>query len=178
MKMNKIALVSLLACAVAFAGCTKTEPAATPVNTTSEVSSEANTQIANPWTDTTADDLKKDLGEAAILPDGAENVVYRVLTEDKLYEVQFDKDGLSYNYRMQKASELTDISGLNYTWTFEEDADFNGNKAKNRRSITDELWVDNLMWYDASSGITHSLSTTSADLEGFDIVAIAEEMIK
>ena len=44
------------------------------------------------------------------------------------------------------------------------------------RFIGEEGYADLCTWYDAESGVSYSLSVTAKDLDGFDLLAIAEAM--
>ena len=44
------------------------------------------------------------------------------------------------------------------------------------RAITDTEYIDLITWYDVEIGIAYALTVSDADLDGFDIQAIAEQM--
>lgn len=136
-----------------------------------------NTRLANPWKDNvSADDVYDLVNAYFIVPLGATNEVYRIMESDKLAEMDFERDGLKFTARMKPASAFEDISGMNYEWTADEPDDNIGDESRARRFISDEETVDSLLWYDKTSGMMFSLSTSDKDLDGFDITAIASEM--
>ncbi len=133
--------------------------------------------IGNPWKDNvSAEEAAELLGAFFIVPDGAENVTYRIMESDKLGEMDFDLDGLSFCARMKPSESFEDISGLYYTWETEDDGDIYGAEGKLRRAKDGDMTVDNCLWYDQELSMMFSVSTSDKDLDGFDITAIAQAM--
>ena len=102
--------------------------------------------VANPMQAYTLQEIAADTGVNITLPTEifAELSVFRYNFEEPLYQIGFEyTDGNDYIFRMEKAEELTDISGMYYSWTQQtEDADM-----LCKTSINDEgqgicLWFD------------------------------------
>ena len=135
--------------------------------------------MSNPWQyEVSPEEIQKMVNESFTVPEDAENVVYGIMESEKLAEVQFDIDGVSYCARMEPADKFTDISGIYATWDSEENEEINGIDATYRRSITEEEWYDNILYYDAAGKMMHSISATAPDLDGFDLMAVAETIFQ
>ena len=78
------------------------------------------------------------------------------------------------------ADELTDISGMAYDWTLEEEGTVSGRAAVYYSYCAPDGGTENdvqvVNWYDAVTGVTYSLSAISEDLDGMDIQAYAESL--
>lgn len=142
------------------------------------VSGEVAAGISNPWTDTTADGLMEALGLEFTVPEGAENVCFRMLKDESLAEMDFDLDGMTYTARIQPDAEWTDISGMYYEWeNTQEDITIGGRPAWEGRATDGEDTADLCLWFDAVPGLMYSLGTVGeGDLDGFDLTAIAEQI--
>ena len=134
--------------------------------------------MTNPWLDTTAEGLMEALGVEFKVPEGAENVVFRMLREESLAEMDFDLDGMTYTARIQPAVEWTDISGMYYKWENTlEDFTIGGCPAWEGRAADGEDTADLCLWFDVVPGLMYSLGTVGeGDLDGFDLTAIAEQV--
>ena len=137
--------------------------------------------MPNPWTETDPDGLMQTLGLQFDVPEGAENIVYRMLTEEKLAEMQFTLNDMPFTARIKPAGvELEDISGLNYDWAYVEQAkrEFARHwyREEHRKALDDGKTVEVFLWLDIVPGLTCSLSTEAADLNDFDISAVAEQV--
>ena len=134
--------------------------------------------VPNPWTETTAEGLMEALGIAFTVPEGAQNIAFRMLESDSLAEMDFDLDGMSYTARIQPAVEWTDISGMYYEWeNTMEDFTIGNCPAWEGRAADDQGTADLCLWFDVAPGLMYSLSTVSeGDLDGFDLTAIAEQV--
>lgn len=77
------------------------------------------TQIPNPWSDTTIEDIRA-MGFHMVLPDGAENITFTALNANEngadMVEADYTLDGIEYTCRAAKSAESEDISGLYETW--------------------------------------------------------------
>ena len=134
----------------------------------------AETGLANPWEETTAEELVQFPGVTFGVPEGAEDIEYRLLREDALAEMQFTWYDLRYCARIKPAAEFEDISGLYYEWTHEMPCQVSWCVGVDRRYIGENETVDVSMWYDAVSGLMYSVSTSAPDLDGFDIGAATD----
>jgi len=145
-------------------------------------------QLANPWRDITEAEAKELCPKSFNVPEGAENVQWKVLDSaadpsgvpGPLVQLSFDLYGNSFTAREQvTGDEEVDQSGMYYEWTHQMDetlknwADI---ACHTFRFIGEDGYADLCSWYDAESGISYSLSVTAKDLDGFDLLAIAEAM--
>ena len=131
--------------------------------------------LANPWVETSEEELTAALGFAFAVPEGAENVTFRMLEAQQLGEMTFTLNGMDYVARIKPAEEFEDISGLYYEWGDPiEDTAVEGRQTWEARAVDGERTVDLVLWYDAVPGLMYSLSTSAEnDLDGFDIIGVA-----
>ena len=170
-KKTQIIMIAMITALLAFAmtGCAGKPGSAAP----------GADQIANPWQyEVSSDDIQQMVNETFHVPDGAEDVVYGIMESQKLAEVQFEEDGISYCARMEPADEYTDISGLYYTWDVDTDDHVSDMDATYRRSINEDACIDNILFYDANKKMMYSISATAPDLDGFDLIAVAQEVFQ
>ncbi|MCR4923997.1 MAG: hypothetical protein K5931_08345 [Lachnospiraceae bacterium] len=91
-------------------------------------------------------------------------------------------DDIAFTARARVSGDtVEDISGQDYEWTVNEENEtlnWNGTdmKAVSKRYTGDDETVDLLTWYDEEIGINYSLLAKGKDLDGFDILAVAESM--
>lgn len=137
---------------------------------------DASVGMGNPFVDIPAAEMAPMVGAYMNVPEGAEDVVYRVNTVENFGEIDFRLDGLYYTARVKMTADFEDIAGLYYEWDVEDDVEISWCKGKTCRSIQDDMMVDKCIWFDAVPGISYSLSTSAADLAGFDITAIASQV--
>ena len=148
--------------------------------------------LANPWREATPDEAKALCIKSFDAPEGAENVVWTVLdaaadpsgVPGALVQLSFDWNGSHFTAREQiTGEEEMEQSGLYYTWTFERDEPLknwaDGNlTAHMSRHVGENECVDLCTWYDAEAGVSYSLSVAAEDLDGFDLLAVAEAMYR
>ena len=134
--------------------------------------------VANPWTDADAESVETVIGVRFGVPEGAENVAYRMLESEQLAEMDFTLDGMEYTARIRPSAEFEDISGMYFDWGEADESFRIGPCAAREVRAEDDVYgtVDLCLWFDAVPGIMYSLSTSGADLDGFDITAIAERV--
>ena len=132
----------------------------------------------NPWTDTDADGMMQELGLFMGAPEGAEDVIYRVLAAEQLGEIQFTLDGQAYTARIKAAAEEEDISGLYFDWTSEEECEIEGRKGTIRQAQDEDAVVIACSWFDVAPGIMYSVSTSTQDPAAVDITAVAEAVFE
>ena len=132
--------------------------------------------LANPWTETTEEGMLETIGLGFAIPENAENVTFRVLESEGMGEMTFTLDGMEFTARIQAADDFTDISGMYYEWEVinQEELEMMGRPAWEARATEDGETIDLCMWFDVVPGVMYSLSTRAADLDGFDIMAVAE----
>lgn len=190
---KKAAIILAGLMAVSFAGCGAAPAASqsTPVQET-EMTTEKQTEteaastetgLANPWHEITEEEADAMLSDLFTAPEGAEDVIWSVMeSEDTspLIELQFTLDGLEFTARSQMTGdEKEDISGMNYEWIAEDEVTLSNWAGgamigETYRYIGDDGYVDLCTWYNVETGQSYSLSVTAEDLDGFDILAIAE----
>lgn len=137
---------------------------------------------ANPWEDVTAEQLTEETGLSFGVPEGAEDVVYRLLRSEGMAEMQFTWEECEFCARIQPASlqdgELLNISGMYFAWENEEEVSVGHCRGTIGQAKTgSEEWVELCLWYDAAPGLMYSLSMyTAADPDGLDLAAVAESV--
>ena len=144
--------------------------------------------MADPWAEITEEEAHDHCPQLFKVPDGAEVQAWMVCENladpstgaGPVVQLSFAQYGMNFTARAQKGvSEDADISGLYTEWTaVSEDVTLaNWNKAgKMYRAINDTGYIDLITWYDRSEEIKYALSVAAADLDGFDIQAVAEQM--
>lgn len=143
-RIVSVALAVLLALLVC--GCGKAEePAASEP-------ADVGVGLANPVKIVTPEEQAA-AGLTLNAPEGAENVVYKLIED--LIETDFTLDGVEYFYRAIPAAgpECSDISGLYYTWTTTEEGSVAGREAV--ANICGEAGF--VMWLDVVPGINYNL---------------------
>ena len=156
-----------------------------------EEAGESMVGLANPWVDITEDVAKETCARLFKAPEGAEiqgwSMCEALGDPDKnigpLIQLAYSLDGKNFNARAQYgAAEDTDIAGNYFDWTVGPEDVTLANwgeghmQGKTYRHIGETGYVDQITWYDIEVGISYSLSVAAADLDGFDIQAIAEQM--
>ena len=147
-------------------------------------------QIANPWRDVTEAEAKALCPASFAVPDGAQNAQWSAMdagakasgVPGALVQLSFDL----YDNRFTAREQLTgdrdaDISGMYYDWTYQTEETLKNwtdgtMKCRCFRCIDDSGYADLCAWYDAASGVSYCVSVTAKDLDGFDLLAIAEAL--
>ncbi len=183
MKQKKsVAILIIGMMALSVAGC-----ANKPI-VEDQASSGSTEEIANPWRDCTEEEAYEFTPNGFSAPEGATNESWSICEvadvkelPGTMVQLTFDYDGLAFTARQQAVAgeEITDISGLNYDWTAEEESTLSNwggghMPCKLCRYIGEESTVDLCLWFDIETGYAYSLSTEASDLDGFDIQAVAE----
>ena len=148
--------------------------------------------VAGAWVDITEDEARQLVTRLFKAPEGAEVLGWMKCEElgdpdtnlSPVVELTFSMDGNIFSARAQQgAPEDAEISGAGITeWTVgPEDvtlANWGGGNmtGKTYRAVTDNGYTDLITWYDIEIGIAYSLTVSAADLDGFDIQAVAEQM--
>lgn len=131
--------------------------------------------MTNPWTEADAAQVEAAVGVAFGVPEGAENVVYRLLEADSLAEMDFTWYDMEYCARIQPAMGFVEISGLYMDhWDQTMDVEIGPWTAVEHRGEMDGVIWNLIQWYDADAGRMYSVLTSGEDLDGFDIAAAAE----
>ncbi len=155
------------------------------------VEEEPYTQLANPWAEITEEEANAACPALFKAPAGAADQTW-MMCEDladpstgvgPMIQLSFVQYGMNFTARAQEGvNEDADISGLYTEWTVGPDAVILANwgdeplSGKMYRAINDTGYIDLITWYDPSRGVKYSLSVAAADLDGFDIQAVAEQM--
>lgn len=133
--------------------------------------------MANPWVELTAEELTEKAGVTFGVPEDAKNVIYRYNESQQLAEMQFDFNDTPICARIMPAKAYTDISGVYVDhWDVEEDVMIDYCHGKVMRSITESETTDVCQWFDNVPGLMYCVTATAADLDGFDITAIANQI--
>ena len=140
-------------------------------------------QLANPWREITEAEAKELCPESFTVPEGASDVHWRAMDSAEpaaLVQLDFDLYGMSFTAREQVTGDPeADISGMYYDWTVQLDEtlrNWNDTPCRSFRWIGEEGYADLCAWYDADSGTSYTVNVTSDDLDGFDLLAIAEAL--
>ena len=74
--------------------------------------------VPNPLSASSLEELEKELGCVLALPSDtfSELSVTRINVDPVLYSLDFVYEGTPYQFRLQKGSEMTDISGMYFQW--------------------------------------------------------------
>lgn len=139
--------------------------------------------LPNPWEEVTEERLREVSGLSFGVPEGAENVVRRWNGGEGLAEMQFDWEGGEFCARAQtveaEKGEMTEISGMYFAWDDEEEITVRGCPGIIGTAQTgSEDWVERCLWLDEAAGIQYALSVCANDLDGLDLVAIAEQVYR
>ena len=172
--MKKKAVWTRLAAAAACV-CVVAAAAAVwqPWNSGKPSGDRSDSQIANPWSDTTIEGIRA-MGFNMVLPDGAENVTFTALNAGangaEMVEADYTLGGVEYTCRASKAAESEDISGLYETW--DQDLSWTVGEAQ-LRMCTNNL-TGYVSWYLPGEGQQWCVSSASGDaqlLENAEILA-------
>lgn len=132
--------------------------------------------MPNPWTETTKEGLMDALGLTLGVPEGATNVQWRMLEEAQMGELLFTWYDLDYTARVVPADGFEDISGIYIDWEQRADCTVGRCAGVCYRGHSGENDIDLCLWYDELTGLMYSVSTQFYDLNGFDILAAAEQV--
>lgn len=132
--------------------------------------------MANPWIDTTQEDLEARTGMHLRVPEGATDVLWRVLTTADLAELRFTLDDVSYTARAVRAEHYRDISGMYYNWIMEEECRIAGLEGLMQITWLPGEKVVLCQWYDEAAEVMFSLASSGADHQHEVVLAVAEEI--
>ncbi len=137
--------------------------------------------MANPWLDLTAEELLAAAGLSFGVPGGAKDVLYRFLPEENLAEMRFVIDDDEFCARIRPAAleygELMNIAGMYFAWENEEAITVGhcyGTVAQAQTGSEDRVAL--CLWYDLVPGLMYSLSVSTTEPDGLDLVAVAEQV--
>ena len=127
--------------------------------------------MANPWIDTTREELEARTGMHPGVPEGAENLLWRVLTTAGLAELRFTLGDAEYTARAVPAAYHRDISGMYYSWIAEKECRIGGSTGLLQISGSGEKLVQ---WHDGAAGGMYALSVSGGEAPVADVLAVAE----
>lgn len=131
--------------------------------------------VPDPWVETDAEGLMQTLGLEFNIPEEAEDVIFRMNESEQLAEMQFVLYKMPFTARIKPSGlEMEDISGLNYKWEYEKESNDHWYREKNMKTRDGKNTVEAFLWFDIVPGLTYSISTEGPDLDGFDIIAVAQ----
>ena len=198
------AIVASLAASCAYVPVAPAAPAAEPAAQEAQESAEEaeaeeagdegelHTAVMNQWVEITEEEAKTYCSRLFKAPDGAKVLSWSMLEGSEadsfvgspLIQLDFEMEepDLIFTARAQQGvPEDKDIAGLFTEWDETEDVTL-ANWGMDRmqgtvsRETNESGMIDLCSWYDVEIGILYTLSTAAADLEGFDIQAVAEAM--
>ena len=141
--------------------------------------------LANPWRSVTEEEARELYPVSFSIPEGAENVGWSVMEAEgaaPLLQLTFDLNDNAFTAREQKTDDgEADIAGMYYTWTDQREEALKNwadgkLTAKLSRFMGENEWADLCTWYDPETGVSYSLSVAAEDLDGFDLLALAEQL--
>ena len=132
--------------------------------------------MVNPWQETTAEGLMDSLGVTLGVPDGATDVSYRMMEQSQLGEMTFSWYDMDYTARVAPTDGFEDISGVYIEWNQSMDCSVGRCAATDSRGPDGEDTVELCLWYDELTGLMYSLCVSAPDLDGFDILAAADQV--
>ena len=117
----------------------------------------------NPWVEATPEQILQETGLSIACPASAQDVIYRLLPDQSLAEMQFAWCGGEYVLRIcpTAAFEIEDISGMYFDWTEETPGSVRGRDALVRRTMDGDQHVESCLWIDIAPGLMYSLSAVS-----------------
>ena len=140
-------------------------------------------QLPNPWSSITEEEAQTILPLVFRAPEGAENAQWSVMNAggNPMVQLTFSLDGDSFTARAQVTNDGdADISGMYFSWNdrLEEKLENWGAGCVCSRHTGENGYADLCSWYDAASGTSFTLCVTAPDLDGFDLLAVAEAMYR
>jgi len=138
--------------------------------------------MPNPMVESTFKEIVELTGSTAIIPSYCEDPKYFIYNGE-MGEVQFttEEGYTNLSLRIKKADAFEDISGCEYEWIASFDELIGSCECKTYVYHDDDETTDDVrvcLWYDSENKIMYSLSTIAKDLNGFDEVAIALDIMR
>ncbi len=145
-------------------------------------------EMVNPWREISEAEAKALFPQSVVIPEGAVDAEWRILDSaadpsgmpGALVQLSFILDGTCFTAREQLTGDPeADISGMYYDWIYQLDdtlKNWGESPCHLYRFFGEEGYADLCTWYDAESGTSYSVAVTADDLDGFDLIAIAEAL--
>ena len=92
--------------------------------------------------------------------------------------MRFTLNGVEFIARIKSVGEWEDLSGIYVTWDSTEDCEISYCSGKLMTGKLDGETVELVEWFDIVPGVMYSLSCSDKDLDGLDIIAVAEQVFK
>ena len=123
--MKKLIIVVLAITMIMSLACCGENTATVSVSSSTDTAliNSQQTGMPNPWTESSAAEIKENLGVGFYEPDGASDISYQWMESDNLAQMHFTVDGVDWTARIKPSVHYDDISGMEYTWDAETDAD-------------------------------------------------------
>jgi len=133
--------------------------------------------MGNPIEEVSYDKIVEATGCFVTLPADMEDPTY-LLVNNELGEIRFKTSGnpLDLTFRVQKADEFTDISGLYYDFTKVDGDSIFDYETKQYIYSDDDENLNLILWYDHYTGIMYSLSAIGDNADSFDLYTMAVNM--
>ena len=184
-KVRKKLFVAIIISMAIMSGCGAKDapvpevPTESPISEVPEATSEETAAIGNPWVDCNEEAILEKLDFYMCAPYDAIDVKCQMNESDNMAQMTFNygEPELEYTYRVKKAQEFEDISGLYYDWTVIEKQQIAWYDGECKRFVGDNETVDVCQWYDSDLGLMYSLSTSAPDLDGYDITAYVYQFL-
>lgn len=121
--------------------------------------------MPNPWTDTNAAEAEKTAGFTLGIPEGATDIIYRILKSEKLVEMDFRLYGERWTARTKPAADTEDISGMYFKWSYDSSADTAvlPLPGKERRAESSGKHILSALWFDKENSRVYSLSVSASE---------------
>lgn len=121
--------------------------------------------MPNPWTDTNSAEAEKTAGFTLGIPEGATDIIYRILKSEKLVEMDFRLYGERWTARTKPAADTEDISGMYFKWSYDSAADTAvlPLPGKERRAESSGKHILSALWFDKENSRVYSLSVSASE---------------
>lgn len=139
-------------------------------------SEEIMTGLANPYEEVSEEEMTARIGFYLGIPENATNLSYVVINGANIGQVTFDLDGYTYTARVKATADYEDISGYYYDWTSQEDINVSWCEGKYCRYEGEDIKIAVCTWCDIVPGVSYSLSVEGNNLDGVDIVNVANQV--
>ena len=177
-KVIAILLVCIMT-ACTLCGCVKNEQTQAQPETQTQTQTQDQGQtvgLPNPMVEVADSKAMEDqLGVGLGPVTNASDVKYYVISGE-MGEMQCMLDSTKITARVKASAEYEDISGIYAEYDHSEEWTINGRQGNIYDFTTDEGTTEVCLWFDAVPGIMYCVTASAADLDGFDITAIAQQV--